>query len=285
MNDSVVNYRKIFSASLQKASQHNNIALTPKQPGLRLISIKTTDEFGKKIELTTRAVDLYSPFSIQYDTVISKMLWIELEHEFINDFDLNELLEVSISRDTYNSYSYFKADPQEINFHKYLFLDYDIKHAADVYIKATLSLEVVDKYQKQIYGTKVSIGLNDDGYLVNRGKGPFVDLDTEPLLSSIKVMIGPDQTSEFSLEGRRMSVDIPEGFECLVLYKPAHIEAGHFTPIDRNVSINANNELLLNERYADSIRYVLEVEMFNLNLTQTQATPVINSITVLSSDD
>jgi hypothetical protein len=280
-----MNMRKVFTLALDRITPHNTALLKPVGSEVRIISMHTIDGDGRTIDLLSSPINIESPTSVRYGTIISSTLWVEIESAYINELSIDDVLDVHVSMAEYSTAGAVTFPEAKMVFHEYLSLSYLIENVKDVYAQAILGIRTLDKYENIIYSEDIALGLNDDGKMVAHATtGHSVTLPYIPMDGSVEVIAEGDRTKEFTVSGNTVSIDVPDGSDCYIVYKPDYISDGVFSEVSGNVSINSSNEIKLRDDQCDTIIYTLSIKIFNTDLTSTNHTPIIKSLAVVSSN-
>lgn len=279
--------RKLFSldtSSVRSQISHNSILITPKIDGIRIMDLYIFDQFGQRIDVIDVPIAITKSTVFNYDIVSSSDIWIDIDHPSIQFLDPDELISVSIAVTNFLEYAKIEFDETTMSFHKNLVCGYSIENAGDSFINMNLGIRVYDRYNNLMSTDSVDIGLNDDNFVLKKQiGGTKVDLQTEPEETSIRVLISGEYTDEFTVSGKTINIDIPDGVPCYVLYQPKYIQEGSFTKVSETMSINSNNEIRLDINNGSIIKYRATVEIVNTNISNTNSTPVIKNIAIIAS--
>lgn len=277
--------RKVFTLTLDRITPHNTALLKPVGSDVKIVAMYTTSSNGETVQLLDKPIEIETFASVRYPTVVSSTLWVEIEGRYINELSMNDVLGVQVSMAEYKTLGSASFPDARMVFHKYLSLAYAVEDVKDVYIQATLGVRTLDKYDNIIYSEDIELGLNADNKMVAYATtGSKVVLQYMPSENSVEVIMEGDRTHEFTVTGRDVNIDIPEGASCYVIYRPSYLDNGVFTQITDNVSMNSNNEIELRDDQCSTLIYALSLRVFNTDLTSTNHTPIIKSLAVVSSD-
>jgi hypothetical protein len=277
--------RKIFLVELDGISPHNTLFLKPVSADVRVIQIKTIGSDSEEVIILDNPITVEGPSSIRYPAVVSGRVWIEIEGSYVNELALDDLLGAQISMAKYGNIGEIISEDNRLNFHEYLSVAFEVSNVKDAFIQGDLGVRTLDKYDNIVYTESIPISLNDDQVMIAHAtSGSYIDLPIKPQESSVKVLVANSYTEEFTLDGSKVIIDIPNDVSCYVLYKPFYVEDGMFSKITDNVSISPNGEIKLRDENCSSIIYNFKLNVYNTDLTSTNHTPIIKSLALISSN-
>lgn len=276
--------RRVFKISLSRIRPHNTVLMLPKGQDVKVVSITSVSE-GATAQLLPSPMTISTPTSVRYDVVSSSSVWIEVEGFHLEDLLLADIMEVSVSLANYAPYGEALFRDQSLSFHEYLAVKYRVEDVKDSFISAVLGIRAIDKYENTVYNEDIHLSLNEDGEMVEYATGvTSVVLPISPEPNSLRVIMGGDQTSEFSLADKVVTVDVPKGVDCYIIYKPFYASSGLYVPLSNNVSINSSGEIRLRDDYCSVINYSIKLRVFNTGITLVNHTPIIKSLALVASD-
>lgn len=277
--------KKQFTLEFNKESMHNSILLTKKVSSSIVVnSIYILDRDGSRIELIDKPIHPNNNTSIQYKSISSNYIIIEVEHPLGDSLDLNDLLHLNVRQSQYGSHGIFRSKDHKINFGKFINIVSDIENFHDSYINMTLNLRVYNRFDDLIENGQVLIGLGEDGDIAKIIKTDD-DLYLDAIEDSIKVYVNGNSTAEFSYKNGKLLFSIPNGAEVLVIYRPEYMNSIGYTKLHNNISANYNREILIENEAGSYILYNVELEIVNPSISSYNSTPIIKNISVISSND
>lgn len=267
------------------AIAHNAISLIPKIDGIVILDLYTFGNNGERIDLINSSISINKPTIIKYDLLVSSSVFIDVSNIYAEDLEISDMISVAVSTTNNNDFGTVVYKETKMSFHEYLSVKYSIENSQDSFINLKLGLKCYDRFGNLQSVDTVILGLNDDNFLIKKQTGgQSITLDYEPLLSSVSVIINGQYTKEFTINGNDVIIDIPDQVDCYVIYQPAYIQTGEFVKISENISINANNEIKFLYTYSDYIQYIAELEIVNTNISNSNSSPVIKNISLITSD-
>lgn len=275
----------IFVYPLFDKITHNSIIFEPKTSGIILRSVRAiTKDFGE-VFLFNESQAINDRTSIRYETIVSSSIFIEVSHDFANELDLEKLLNIRVGLDNFKTSGSIEVTPGKLSFNKFLTLAYTVDNMKDSYMQATLGCSIADKYENTLYNFSLPISMSDDNYLIYRLKGGEKEhiLPINPRESTIRILIDNLDIDEYEVSDNKIFVDIPKGVNAFVIYQPFYVENGGFTSINEDVKINSNNEIQLRDEYCETIYYNLAVDIVNTDITNTNHTPILKRLALISS--
>lgn len=264
---------------------HNSIFISPKIDGITILDLYMFDQLGERVNLISNPVVLNKPVSSRYDISIASSVYIDVAHQFAEDLDIKDMVNLHVSMASTSKYASISFDKVEMSFHKYISIRHTIENAEDSFINASIGLRGFDRYGNLQFNDNIKIGLSDDNVMVKHAaEGSSIRLDHKPLEDSVYVLIGGNRVNEFSIDGNIINIDIPHGEDCYVIYKPFFIGSGSFSSVSSNIMINSSNEIEILNKYCDKLEFSPFIEIFNTNVTYTNSTPVIKNISIVASE-
>jgi len=277
--------RKNYWIYGKKYISHNYMILKAIEPDIVVSSITAIASDGGEIEMIANPVKIGSSSAVRYGTIVSDRIRITIDHHLSDVLKLEELINVRLGLDNYKTSSKYISDKSQINFNKNLTIVYDIENLLDAFIKTELHLSVIDNYDNIIYSEIVPVSINDDGWMVERAIGVTeIELPYNPVEDSLYILIEGSRIDKFKIVDRKVILDIPMGYECLIIYKPKFTEQGSLYELSNNVSLTPSYGLILRDNYCNKINFSLIVDIYNPDITSTNHTPIIKSLGIMTSD-
>lgn len=268
-----------------KSVPHNHVIMNALEDDVEISSITSIGSDAQEVEIISKPTIVSKTLSVRYPVLNSDRLRITIDHPLSNILQLSDLLRVSVGLENYNSIGKYISPESTMGFNKNLSVIYDIDQILDVFLKCTIHLSVIDNYDNIVYSATIPTSINDDGFMVEHSNSSNrVELPYEPIPDSVRILIGSSEVDEFTIDGKNIVFSAPDGYDCLIIYKPMFTQQGTLHSITENVSINSSYGIQLVDNYCNKIIFSISLEVFNPDTTAINHTPIIKSLGLLTSD-
>ncbi len=277
--------RKNYWIYGNKYISHNYMTLKAIQPGVIISSITAIAAAGGEVEIISNPTKIGKSAAIRYQAEVSDRIRVTIDHPLTEVLELKDLISIRLGLDNYETVGGYTSEETQINFNKNLTVVYDIENILDSFIKTELHLSTIDNYDNIIYSEIIPISINDDGWMVEYATGVSeIELPYKPVVDSLYVLIENSRINQYEISGNKVILDIPEGYSCMVLYKPEFIEQGGLYEFSNNVSLTPSYGIVLRKDYSNKINFSLVLDIYNPDITSVNHTPIIKSLGLMTSD-
>jgi len=277
--------RKDYWVETTKYISHNFLSIRGKESGIKVYSILTLGRDSKEIELSSGLIEINKVTVIRYSTVISNRIKITIDHPLSDTLSLYDLVDIQVGLDEYETQGSYKSENEEISFNKYLTVVSDVKNSLDSLVDLKVYISTIDRYGAIIYSDSIGVSINDDGWMINKiDDSGIITLEYLPSEEDIYIQIGDNKIKPDSIEGKIVKIDIPEGYIAYVIYRPDFLEKGINTELSKNITITPSYGLILREDYCSKIIFSIELNIYNLEETLENHTPIIKSLGLMTAD-
>lgn len=279
--------RKLFNINFNQggAIAHSAISIVPKIDDIAILDIYVLGNSGERINLIKSSIKVDKPILIKYDLIVSSSIFIDISNKYIEDLSIGDILNITVSTNNNTTYGSVIFDETKVMFHQFMSVKYSIDNAEDSFVNLKLGLKCYDRFNNLQHTDTVVLGLNEDNFVIKKQVGGnSVLLDYEPIPESVGVIINGSYTKEYTIDGKSIIIDVPDNTECYIIYQPYYIKTGQFVDLTDNLEINSNNEIKFKLKSSDYILYTAELEVVNTNLSNSNSSPIIKNISIITSD-
>lgn len=277
--------KKKFWLYLDGDLTHNSLTIKSDK-NVIVMSITAIIDDGSELEIVGSPLEIHGDTSVSYKPISSNRLRVTISHPLSDILKLDELVNISVSLQDYIYSGHYISPVTDIAFGEQASVVHEIENVLDVFLKCTISLKTLDSYGNVIYSNAIPISINQDGFMVSYNDNDtleYIDLDYEPDQETLYILVGSEKTKEFSVKGKRVIFHKPRGYRAYAVYKPLFATFGSRLKISEDIFITPSYDLILKDSYCSKIKFSLELEMLNPDVTKITHTPVIKSIGLMVS--
>lgn len=259
--------KKTYTSSL---SSFSRITIRPIISDIFIKNIYVINTEGATFQLDI------SPFVLEEDTTISNSISnsvavvITASHDYISDStDIDECMTVNISKSGEYAKGSFLTKPVKIMVRDIVSPVIKIENQAGVVISSKIGIRGFDEFDTELFNESVTVGLGDSREIISSCDTMIFEPESIRMVS-----LGVESADNISFSGKKI---LNYQDDCTYIYKPKYLSEFRITKLSDNISIDNNNNILLNKK-TKYIECSILSEVYDIN----NSSPVIKYIGIMS---